>query len=373
MEFSYKFRLYPNETQRLFMQKMFGCKRFVYNHFLAERIDLYNKTGKAPTCYDQIRELPQLKREYPWLTECDSTALQAAVRDLDRAYQNFFRGSKKRKKVGYPKFKSKRNSRQSYRSMCVGPNIKVLDKYVQLPKIGLVKCKVSKVVQGRILSATVSCNATGKYFVSINCTDVSIDKLPATGETVGIDLGLADLVIERNGTKYPNQRYLNKSLKKLARLQRRLSRKPRGSRNRNKARLRVARLHEHIANQRKDMLHKLTTDLIRKYDVICIEDLAVSNMMHNHKIARSISDAAWGEIERQLTYKAVWYGRSIGQVDRFFASSQICHCCGFKNPAVKDVKVRTWTCPACGAVHDRDVNASINIHDEGMRRIASNT
>ena len=371
MEKAYKFRIYPNKEQEILIQKTFGSCRFVYNHYLAKKINLYkteNKSLSKMDCNNSCNR--ELKKEYIWLKEVDKFALTNSIYNLDNAYQNFFRRIKQGdNKAGFPKFKSKKDNHKSYKTSYSNNNIQVLEKQIKLPKLGLVKCKVSKEIQGRILSTTISQNPSGKYFVSVCCTEVEISQYSPTGSAIGIDLGIKKFVITSDGIKISNPKYLSKSEKKLAQLQRQLSRKTIGSNNRNKARIKVAKQHEKVSNQRNDFLQKLSTQFIKENDVICLENLQIKNMVKNHKLAKSISDVSWSEFCRMIEYKSVWHDKIYHKIDRFYASSQTCNVCGYKNTDTKDLNVRQWICPKCNANHQRDVNAAVNILNQGLKEL----
>ena len=362
MNYTYKFRIYPNETQKQLIEKTFGCCRFVYNYFLDKRIKMYEKSKETLNFYSCCKQLTSLKKELPWLMEVDSTSLQSSLKDLDTAYQNFWKLHN-----GYPKFKSKKNCKNTFKMKM---NIKIIhSKYIQLPKLKSVKCKISKEIEGRILSATIHKFPSGKYYVSILVEKSEFKKLESTGSVVGIDLGIKDFCITSDNQKFKNVHFLKSLEKKLIREQRRLSRKPRESKNYEKQRVKLARIHEKIVNQRNDFLQKLSTELIRNYDIICLESLKVKNMIKNHHLAKSISDCSWSTFVTMLQYKADWYGRTISKIDTFYPSSKLCSECGFKLDNLT-LDVREWSCPNCETVHDRDINAANNILKEGLKLLS---
>ena len=281
MEKAYKFRFYPTKTQITILNCTFGCVRYVYNHFLDLKQELYSKEKKSMSYNQCSKALTALNQEKEWLKDVDKFSLQNSLKDLDKAYKNFFSGS------GYPKFKSKKDNRKSYRTSYTNNNIDFLDKWIKVPKLGKLKIRDKNFKpQGRILNATISQEPSGKYYISLCCTDVKIENLKTSNKEIGIDLGIKNFAVTSDETTIENSKYLQKSLEKLVLFQKRLSRKTNGSSNRNKARIKVAKCYERIANQRKDFLQKLSTKLIKENDTICIENLQVKNMVKNHKLAR---------------------------------------------------------------------------------------
>ena len=343
----YEYRIYPNKTQQKLLAKTFGCCRYVYNHFLARRIEYHEKEGKYINSFALSKELTILKNELEWLKEVDCQALQQELRHQDNAFERFFKAKK-----GFPKFKSKHTHRYSYTTI-LNVSLDIENHKIKLPKIGKVNLRLDRIPQGQIKSVTVKQVPSGKYFVSL--TVLEEDKCLLKEEikaetTIGIDLGLKDFAILSDGRKIANPRYLKNNLKKLAILQ-----------NRNKARIKVARQHEKISNMRKDFLHKLTYQLTHENQVstICIEDLAVSNMVKNHKLARSISDVSWSNFRTLLEYKCELYGKNLLVIGRFEPSSKMCTC-GYINKELT-LADREWTCPICHKQHDRDILAANNI------------
>ena len=369
---AYKFRIYPNAYQEVLIIKTIGCVRFVYNYFLALWNEEYSKNGKGLTYNSCSAMLPQMKKNEAtsWLKEVDSIALQSSIKNLSDSFSRFFK-----KQTNRPRFKSKKNPVQSYTTKNVNNNIMITDRFVTLPKLGIIKFAKSRELKGRILNATIRKNPSGKFFVSILCEE-EVPELPKTGLEIGIDLGITDFAILSNGQKIDNNRFTSKMEKTLKREQRKLSRrallaKKAGkelfeARNYQKQKKKVARLHEKVINQRTDFLNKLSTEIVKNHDSICIEDLNTKGMLRNHKLAKSISDVSWFSFVSKLQYKAEWYGREIIKVDKWFPSSQLCSKCGHKD-GKKSLEIREWTCPVCHAHHDRDINASKNILAEGLQ------
>ena len=361
---TYKFRLYPNQDQKQLFAKTFGSARAIWNMMLADKIAYYKETGK--TLYNTPA---QYKKDFPWLKEVDSLALANVQLNLQKAYKNFFQSG-----FGFPKFKKKRH-RQSYKTNNQKGSITLENGAIKLPKIGWVRVKDHRQITGMIKSATVSMTATGKYYVSVLC-ESKILPLPKTGSNVGIDLGVSNFAILSTGEKIGNQRFLKQLSKKLAKEQKILSRralaakkdgrKLTDSKNYQKQRLKVAKIHEKIANKRQDFLHKVSTEIVKNHDIICIEDLTSRNLMKNHKLAKAIGDASWSKFVRMLGYKADWYEKQVSKISRWYPSSQMCSDCGYAD-GKKPLHVREWTCGNCGSHHDRDINASINILNEGLR------
>jgi len=365
----YKYRIYPNEEQKVQINKTFGCCRFVYNHFLTARIELY-KTEQKSLPYSKCSSLlTQLKKDNEWLKEPDKFSLQNSLKDLDSAYQNFFREVKKgNNNQGFPRFKSKRNNNKSYKTNFTNNNIEpnFTNNQIKLPKLGWITCKLHREFTGKILSATISQVPSGKYFVSLN-VECKHEELPKNNNAIGLDLGISNLLITSDGEAEDNNKLTYKYEEKLAKLQRRLAKKQKGSNNFHKQRIKVARLHEKITNIRKDNLNKISSQIVKENQFIFSEDLNVKGMVKNHNLAKAIHDVSWYELTRQLHYKSEWNNRVYHKVDRFYASSQLCNVCNYKNEDVKNLSIREWVCPECSTEHNRDINASINILNQGLK------
>lgn len=365
---AYKIRLYPNKSQQTFFNKSFGCCRVIYNEMLYELQTAYKNGTKLNKC-DLFKKI---KSKYNWMKNSDSQGLCNTYQDLNVAYTNFFN-----KKAKFPKFKKKKD-KNSYRNGMMQKTIKKLipDKnHIRIPKAGLVEFRedydFAKLNIKKIYNITIERSKTNKYYCSI-CCDIEQKEYEHTGEVIGIDLGIKDLVIDSNGNKYSNPKYQAKVEKKIKHLNRLYSKKTKGSKNQEKARLKLAIAHEKLCNKRKDNLHKLTTKLIKENDVIYIENLNVKGMTKNHHLAKAIQDCSFGTLVSMLKYKAIWHNRQIIEVGRFFPSSKICHSCGHRM-SYMGLEIREWICPNCCTKHDRDINAAINIKNEGLRILDKGT
>ena len=365
MNKTYKFRIYPTAEQETLLAKHFGCTRYVYNHFLNERKEQYQADKKSDNYHEQAAALTKLKKEEEtkWLKEVNSQSLQFALRSLDSAFLNFFRGN-----AQFPKFKSRK-----HKSTFTIPQFGTLtDNKIHIPKFKEeIKVKLHRDVRGKIGKMSITKTPTGKYFVSI-FTEQEIEQLPKTGKQIGIDLGLKDFVITSDGKKYKNNKHTKKYAKQLKKAQQHLSRKQKGSNGFEKQKLKVAKIHEKIASCRLDTLHKVSHQLVNQYDLISVEDLNVKGMFKNHKLSKHIADACWGNFVILLQYKCDWYGKELVKVNRSYPSSKTCGDCGWINQELK-LSDREWTCDSCGVVHDRDINASRNILKEGLKNISAGT
>ena len=370
---AYNFRIIPSKSQEELINKNIGCVRFVFNHFLAQ-----SKEGKYLSYSKFSKMLPQLKEENPWLREADSISLQQSLKDLDGAFNRFFKGLS-----GFPKFKFKKKSKRSFRTQYFKrksgvESIEIKINKIKLPKLGWIKFKKSREVKGKIQNVTIRKSKAGKYYISV-CVETdkktikkefneqNKNQLKETKKEIGVDLGLKDFLITSDGEKIKNPRIAKKYEKKIAKLNRKLAKKEIGSNNWKKIKNKLAKAHEKIANIRKDFLHKLSTKLICENQTIVVESLKVKNMLKNSRLAKSISDVSWSKFVEFLTYKAKLYDRRLIKIDTFFPSSQLCNKCGYQNKKVKDLGIRKWKCPKCQKIHDRDINASKNILKEGLR------
>ena len=362
MNKAYKFRIYPNTEQQIILTKTFGCVRFIYNQMLSDKINHYEETKQ------KLNNTPaQYKSKFPWLKEVDSLALANAQMNLQTAYNSFFRNPK----IGFPKFKSKKSNRRSYTTNCVNGNISIDNGFLKLPKVGLVKLKQHRLILSnyKLKSVTISQTPSGKYYASVLFEYENQIQKQELHDFLGLDFSMHGLYKDSNGNEPAYPRYYRQAEERLKREQRKLTLMQKGSKNRSKQRIKVANLHEKVANQRKDFLHKQSRQIANAYDCVCIENLDMKAMSQSLNFGKSVADDGWGMFVTFLKYKLEETGKRLVKVNKFFASSQICNVCGYKNTATKNLSIRAWDCPECGAHHDRDINAAINIRNEGMRLV----
>ena len=354
---AYKFRIYPNKEQQVLFAKTFGCVRLVYNHWLDRKIKQYEDDKTTLTYASCAKELAEMKKkdEYLFLQEVDSISLQQSLRHLDTAFQNFF----KQPKTGFPRFKSKKYNQNSYSTVCINGNISISNGYLKLHR--------NIPSNYTLRSVTVSQTPSGKYYTSILFEYENQVQKQEMYDFLGLDFSMHELYKDSNGNEPAYPRYYRQAEKRLKREQRKLSKMQKGSKNRDKQRIKVAKLHEKVANQRKDFLHKQSRQITNAYDCVCVEDLDMKAMSQSLNFGKSVSDNGWGMFVTFLKYKLEEQGKKLVKVDKFFASSQTCSICGYVNKETKNLSIRAWDCPECGTHHDRDLNAAINIRNEGMR------